>query len=177
MTRLTRDYPPAPIPGTESLGKYPAEADDDAKLFWLAKFQRAAQSIAKFPASENDRLELEYSRVTYDVANKSQQDAIIENDHLRAQLAARPQQIADLVTEKMMADVEKFVASIVKKFTDGVVVKGVLPRIETIKQQTATLPVIEARQLELETRLRLLIGELGLSARVAFHEDAFPEGY
>jgi hypothetical protein len=176
MSRITRDYPPAPIPGTESLGNYPADGDDDAKLVWLAKFQRAAQSIPGFPASENDRLELEYGRVTYDVANKSQQQAIIENDRLRSELAARPQQIADLVTEKMMADVYKFVGRIITKFTEGIVYENLLPRLAVIKEQTATLPALEARQLELETRLRLLIGELGLGARVAMHEDAFPEG-
>ena len=171
MSRLTRDYPPALIPGAESLGAYPESGSDDAKQIWLVEFQKAALKIPGFPASELDRLELEYGRVTYDVGNAREAETARQHDLLQLQLAVRPQQIADLVTEKITADINAFVGRIVSKFTEGIVYDNVLPRLAVIKEQTATLPALEARQLELETRLRLLIGELGMADRVAFHED------
>ncbi len=70
-----------------------------------------------------------------------------------------------------MSHAEAFVVRIVERFSKGIVVKGILPRIETIKETTATLPAIEKRQLELETRLRLLLTLLHLSEEASRPES------
>jgi hypothetical protein len=162
MSRLSKDFPQTPIAGAPP-GKYGDCGNDDARMLWITKCQIAAQGIPEFP--DSDRLELEYSRLTCDAWHALEESLMAENEDLRAR--ADPKFVAALVTEKVTEQVEKFVSATVAKFTAGIVVKGILPRIADVKEQTALLPAIEKRQLELETRLRVLIALLGMDAEMS----------